>query len=111
MATYAKLLWLEAKAIRDPDGADEIAVSRQGGVVFEQIRLRKNEVFTFDNRLLPFGPDQAPIGVVLTEVDEAAHQGTTIGSVTISPAELGLGEWTQRIGNAGALYQLTYTVI
>jgi hypothetical protein len=111
MANFAKLLFLEAKKIRDPDGADEIVVSREGGVIFERIRLRKDEVFTFDNRLLPFAPGQSPIVVVLTEVDEAAGQGTRIGVGSISAEELGFGQSTLRIGGAGTLYQLTYEVI
>ncbi len=109
-AHHAKLLWLEAKKVRDPDGADEIVVSRRDGVIFERIRLRKDEVYTFDNRLLPFNSSQAPIEIVLTEVDERTQQGTRIGSASISAEELGLGEFTARIGGAGALYQLTYQV-
>jgi hypothetical protein len=111
MAGHAKLLWLEAKKIRDPDGADEIVVSRKDGVIFERVRLRKDEVFEFDNRLLPFLPSQVPIEVVLTEVNEAASQGTRIGSVSIAAEEVGLGESTTRIGGAGALYELRYQVI
>jgi hypothetical protein len=114
-AGFAKLLWLEAKKTRDPDGADEIVVSRQfgqDGVIFERIRMRKDDVFTFDDdRLLPFHSNQEPIGVILTEVDEVAHQGTRIGSATIRAEELGSGERTKRIEGAGALYVLTYKVI
>jgi hypothetical protein len=112
MANFAKLLSLEAKKTRDPDGADEITVSRQDGGVFERIRMRKDDVFTFDDqRLLPFLPNQEPIGVVLTEVDEVADQGTRIGSATIRAEDLDFGEKTKRIEGAGALYLLTYKVI
>jgi hypothetical protein len=112
MATFAKLLFLEAKQIRDPDGADEIVVSRQDGVIFERIRLRKDEVFTFDDdRLLPFRPDQSPVVVILNEVNEAAHQGTTIGGASITADEEGRGEITSRIEGAGSMYELTYKVI
>jgi hypothetical protein len=100
-AGFAKLLGLEAKVIRDPDGTDEIVVGRADGVSFERIRMRKDEVFTFDDRLLPFLPNQAPIDVVLTEVNEVTQQGTRIGSARISAAELGLGERTEEIGGAG----------
>jgi hypothetical protein len=110
-AAHAKLLWLEAKKVRDPDGADEIVVSRRDGVVFERVRLRKDEVFTFDNRFLPFLPSQAPIEVVLTEVNEATQQGTRIGSASIAAEEQGLGEATTRIGGAGSLYELRYQVM
>jgi hypothetical protein len=41
MAAFAKLLFLEAKRIQDPDGADELFVSRGDGGIFEQIRMRK----------------------------------------------------------------------
>jgi hypothetical protein len=110
-AGFAKLLFLEAKVIRDPDGADEIVVSRADGVSFERIRMGKDDVFEFDDdRLLPFLPNQAPIDVVLTEVNEATNQGTRIGAARISAAELGLGERTERIGGAGSLYELTYKV-
>ena len=111
MAYYAQLLWLEAKKTRDPDGADEIVVSRQDGPIFDRIRLRKDEVFTFNNRLLPFLPDQTPIMVVLTEVDEVTDQETRMGSAIIRVEELGSGERMKRIERAGALYQLTYEVI
>jgi hypothetical protein len=42
-AAFAKLLWLEAKEVRDPDSADEIVVS-SGGLQFERIRMRKDDV-------------------------------------------------------------------
>ena len=48
-AAFAKLLWLEAKEVRDPDGADEIVVS-SGGLQFKRIRMRKDDVFEFDER-------------------------------------------------------------
>jgi hypothetical protein len=42
-------LWLEAKEVRDPDSADEIVLS-SGGLQFERIRMRKDDVFEFDER-------------------------------------------------------------
>jgi hypothetical protein len=112
-AGFAKLLWLEAKKTRDPDGADEILVSRLDGGIFERIRMHKDDVFTFDDRLrlLPFPQNQAPVVVVLTEVDEGSDRWTRIGSASISAEELGSGETVQRIEGAGALYLLTYKVI
>jgi hypothetical protein len=111
-AGFAKLLFMTAVEVRDPDGADEIQVSRADGVIFEQIRIRKGEGFTFDDdRLLPFKPNQAPIDVVLFEVDENGPDDRKIGSARISASELGLGARTQRIGGAGSLYELTYKVI
>lgn len=111
-AGFAKLLFLQAIKVRDPDGADEIQVSRGDGVIFEQIKMRQDDVFTFDDdRLLPFRPNQAPVRVVLGEVDQVGPDDRIIGSANISAAELGLGERTARIGGAGALYELTYKVI
>jgi hypothetical protein len=110
-AGFAKLLFMQATSVRDPDGADEIQVSRADGVIFERIRMRKGEVFTFDDdRLLPFR-DQAPIDLVLFEVDENGPDDQRIGSARITAAELGRGERTQRIAGAGSVYTLTYKVI
>ena len=62
---------LKAISVRDPDGADEIQVSRADGAVFQRIRMREGDDFTFDDDgLLPFKPNQAPIDIVLFEVDE-----------------------------------------
>jgi hypothetical protein len=113
MATFAKLLFLEAKRIRDPDGADELFVSRGDGGIFEQIRMRKDDVFEFDERFLPF-VNQEPIDVVLNEVNEETDQVTFIGGTKIVADEQGLGEITEPIGGAGfsgSLYELTYKVI
>ena len=115
MANFLKLKFLEAKKVRDPDGADEIVVSRGDGGVIDSLRIRKDDVHTFvdglgHDRLLPY-VNQAPIEIVLTEVDEAAHQGTRLGSVTISAEELGEGETIARIGGVGFFYKLTYEVL
>jgi hypothetical protein len=84
-AAFAKLLFLEAKRIQDPDGADELFVSRGDGGVFEQIRMRKDDVFEFDSsRLLPF-VNQAPIDVVLHEVNEETDQVNLLGGRRSSP--------------------------
>lgn len=110
-AGFAKLLFMQAISVRDPDGADEIQVSRGDGVIFERIRMRKGETFTFDDdRLLPFR-DQGPIDIVLFEVDENGPDDKRIGSARITAAELGRGERTQRIAGAGSAYTLTYKVI
>jgi hypothetical protein len=110
-AGFAKLLTMQAVRVRDPDGADEIQVSRGDGVIFERIRMRKGDVFEFDDdRLLPF-VNQAPIDVVLFEVDENGPDDRRVGSATITAAELGQGERTQRIAGAGSVYTLTYKVI
>ena len=111
-AAFAKLLWLEAEEVRDPDGADEILVS-SSNVNFERIRMRKDDVFEFDERFLPF-VNQEPIDVVLNEVNEETDQVTFIGGTNIVADEQGLGEITEPIGGAGfsgSLYELTYKVI
>jgi hypothetical protein len=110
-AGFAKMMFLEAFRVRDPDGADEIQISRSDGAIFEQIRMREGDVFTFDDdRLLPF-VSQAPIEVVFFEIDQAGSDTRRIGTATISAAEVGLGERQQQIRSAGAEYQLTYKVI
>jgi hypothetical protein len=110
-AGFAKLLTMQAVTVRDPDGADEIQVSRGDGVIFERRRMRKGEVFEFDDdRLLPFR-DQAPIDVVLFEVDENGPDTRRIGAARITAAELGQGQRTKRIAGAGSVYTLTYKVI
>lgn len=115
MADFLKLLTLEAKKVRDPDGADEIVVSRGDGGEIDSLRIRKGDVHTFvdglgHERLVPFS-GRATIEIVLTEVDEAAHRGTRIGSATSSADELGEGVTTVPIGGLGSLYKLTYEVI
>lgn len=114
-AHFAKLLFLEAKQIGDPDGADELFVSRGDGGIFEQIRMRKDDVFTFDERFLPF-VNQEPIDVLLHEVNQntVPEQVTFIGGTKIVADELGLGEITEPIGGAGfsgSLYELTCKVL
>ncbi|TWF74145.1 hypothetical protein FHX44_1124 [Pseudonocardia hierapolitana] len=110
-AGFAKMMSLEVFSVRDPDGADEIQISRTGGAIFEQIRMSRGEVFTFDDdRLLPF-VDQAPIEVVFFEIDQGGSNTRRIGTATISAAEVGLGERQQQIRGAGSEYQLTYKVI
>ena len=109
MPAFAKLLWLEAEEVRDPDGADEIAVT-SGSLQFQKIRMRKDDVFEFNERFLVFGSTPA-IDVSLFEVNEAASQATRIGAAIILADELGLGERTQRIEGAGALYELGYKVL
>jgi hypothetical protein len=110
-AAFAKLLFLEAKEIGDPDGADELVVSRGDGGILERIRMRKDDVFEFDGRFLPF-VNQAPIAVELREVNEQTDQVTFIGGAVIVAGELGLGERTQGIGALSqSLYELTYKVI
>lgn len=110
-AAFAKLLFLEAKRTQDPDGADEITVSRGDGGVFERVRMRAGDVFEFDERFVPFA-DQAPVDIVLREMNEATGQSRFIGGATIVPSELGLGERTQAIGAlSSSLYELTYKVL
>jgi len=110
-AHFAKLLFLEAKEIGDPDGADELFVSRGDGVIFEQTRMSKGDVFEFDERFLPF-VNQAPIDVVLHELNQNTDQVTFIGGAGIVAGELGLGERTQGIGALSqSLYELTYKVL
>jgi hypothetical protein len=110
-AAFAKLLFLEAKRIQDPDGADELFVSRGDGGIFEQIRMRKDDVFEFDERFLPFS-GQPAIDVVLHEVNEQTDQVKFIGGAKIVTSELGLGERTQAIGALSqSLYELTYKVL
>ncbi|MEV5897430.1 hypothetical protein [Nonomuraea fuscirosea] len=110
-AAFAKLLWLEAKRIQDPDGADEILVSRGDGGIFESLRMRKGDVFEFDERFVPF-VNQVPIDILLHEVNEATDQASFIGGAKIIPSELGLGERKQAIGALSlSLYELTYKVL
>ncbi|MFG2484332.1 MULTISPECIES: hypothetical protein [Streptomyces] len=110
-AAFAKLLFLEAKRVQDPDGADEILVGRGDGGTFEKVRMRVGDVFEFDERFVPF-VNQAPIDIVLHEVNEAAGQSSFIGGAKIIPSEVGLGERTQAIGALSlALYELTYKVL
>ncbi|MEU0739144.1 hypothetical protein [Streptomyces sp. NPDC006134] len=110
-AAFAKLLSLEAIRVQDPDGADEILVSRGGGVVFEKVRMRKGDVFEFDERFVPF-VNQEPIDIILHEVDEATDRSSFIGGAKIVPSELGLGERKQAIGALSlSLYELTYKVL
>ena len=112
MAAFAKLLFLEAKRIQDPDGADELFVSRGDGGIFEQIRMRKDDVFEFDERFLPFSFNQEPIDVILHEVNQGTGQVTFIGGAKIVASEQGLGERTQGIGALSlSLYELTYKVL
>ncbi|MFF4582123.1 hypothetical protein ACFY15_27625 [Streptomyces sp. NPDC001373] len=110
-ASYAKLLWLEAKRIQDPDGADEIQISRGDGGIFERIQMRQGDVYEFNERLIPF--DGTPqIDIILREVNEATHQASVIGGAGINPSEIGLGERTQSIGApSSSLYELWYKVI
>jgi hypothetical protein len=115
MAEFLKLLTLEAKKIRDPDGADEIVVSRGDAGEIDSLRIRKGDVHTFvdglgHERLLPFS-GRATIEIVLTEVDEATNQRTRIGFAPCSADSLGEGETTVPIGGSGSLYNLTYEVI
>jgi hypothetical protein len=115
-ASFAKLLSLKAILVRDPDGADEIQVSRRDGAIFEQIRMRPDEVFEFLDglghaRLLPFNPNQANIDIVLFEIDQSGPNTAQIGVASISASELQLGVRTQQIGGAGSLFELTYEVI
>ncbi|MEY2228975.1 hypothetical protein [Streptomyces sp. BF23-19] len=110
-AAFAKLLFLEAKRVQDPDGADEILVGRGDGGTFEKVRMRVGDVFEFDERFVPF-VNQAPIDIVLHEVNEAASKSSFIGGAKIIPSEVGLGERTQAIGALSlALYELTYKVL
>ncbi|MFD8799995.1 hypothetical protein [Streptomyces atroolivaceus] len=110
-AAFAKLLWLEAKKIQDPDGADEILVGRGDGGIFERVRMRQGDTYTFDERFVPF-VNQAPIDIVLHEVDEQAGRSSFIGGAKIIPGEMGLGERTQAIGALSAsLYELWYKVL
>ncbi len=110
-AAFAKLLFLEAKRIGDPDGTDELLVSRGDGGIFEQIRMRQDDVFEFDNRFLPFA-GQPAIDVVLHERNEQTDRVTFIGGAKIIAGELGLGERTQAIGALSqSLYELTYKVL
>ncbi|MGC9494800.1 hypothetical protein [Streptomyces sp. WG7] len=110
-AAFAKLLFLEAQRVQDPDGADEIVISRGDGGVFEKIRLRKGDVFEFDERFVPF-VNQAPIDILLHEVNEATGQAAFVGGAKIIPSEVGLGERKQAIGALSlSLYELTYKVL
>ncbi|MEU4729598.1 hypothetical protein [Streptomyces sp. NPDC023588] len=110
-AAFAKLLTLEAKRIQDPDGADEILVGRGDGGAFEKVRMRKGDVFNFNERFVPF-VNQAPIDVELHELNEATGQVSFIGGAKIIPSEAGLGERTQAIGALSlSLYELTYKVL
>ncbi|MEU8777087.1 hypothetical protein [Streptomyces sp. NPDC048606] len=110
-AAFAKLLFLEAKRVQDPDGADEILVSRGDGGTFDMARLREGDVFEFDERFVPF-VNQAPVDILLHEVNEATDQSKFIGGAKILPSELGLGERKQAIGALSlSLYELTYKVL
>ena len=96
-AAFAKLLFLQAKVVRDPDRQDDISIGRGDGGIFDRAKLAADEVFAFSNdRLIPFQPNGAPIVIDLFE------DRTKIGAARISASELGLG---------GALYELTYKVI
>ncbi|WP_432196903.1 hypothetical protein [Streptomyces sp. bgisy027] len=110
-AAFAKLLFLEAKRVQDPDGADEVLVSRGDGGTFEKVRMREGDVFEFDERFVPF-VNQAPIDVVLHEVNEVTDKVSFIGGAKIIASEVGLGERTQAIGALSlSLYELTYKVL
>jgi hypothetical protein len=83
-------------------------MSRADGVIFERIpSMRKDGVFEFDDRLLPF---DRQVEIVLTEVD-AGSGPQNLGSVFIRADELNRGELTQQFRGGGALYDLTYKVI
>ncbi len=111
----ASLLFLEAIKVRDPDGADELQVVRDG-IIVERIRIRKDEVFTFEDglghtgRLIPFGT-QAAMDITLFEVDENGPDTKRIGSTIIGTNDLGQGELTRRIAGEGSEFVLTYKVI
>ena len=108
MGLLAKLISLKALQTQDADGTDELVVSRAGGVIFERISMRKDEVFEFDDdRLLPF---EQEVEVVLTEVDRGS-QPQNLGTVTIRADEHNRGELTQQFRRAGARYDLAYKVI
>jgi hypothetical protein len=110
-AAFAKLLFLEAKRVQDPDGADEILVGRGDGGTFEKVRMRVGDVFEFDERFVPF-VNQAPIDVVLHELNEGSGTVSFIGGAKIVPSEVGLGERKQAIGALSlSLYELTYKVL
>ncbi|UCM88496.1 hypothetical protein [Streptomyces marincola] len=110
-AAFAKLLYLEAQRTQDPDGADEIVISRGDGGVFEKVRLRKGEFYEFDERFVPF-VNQAPIDILLHEMDEASGRVSFIGGAKIIASEVGLGERKQAIGALSlSLYELTYKVL
>ncbi|MFH0518337.1 hypothetical protein ACHBTE_14295 [Streptomyces sp. M41] len=110
-AAFAKLLFLEAKRVQDPDGADEILVGRGDGGTFEKVRMRDGDVFEFDERFVPFS-GQPSIDVVLHELNEASGKVKFIGGAKIIPSEVGLGERTQAIGALSqSLYELTYKVL
>ncbi|MET7665595.1 hypothetical protein ABZT45_41260 [Streptomyces sp. NPDC005356] len=110
-AAFAKLLFMEAKRIQDPDGADEIIVSRGDGGVFERVRMRLGDVFEFNERFVPF-VNQEPIDILLHELNEATDRASFVGGAKIIPSEAGLGERTQAIGALSlSLYELTYRVL
>ncbi|WP_129840173.1 hypothetical protein [Streptomyces sp. RFCAC02] len=110
-AAFAKLLWLEAKRIQDPDGADEIIISRGDGGVFEKVRMRVGDVYEFDERFVPF-VNQEPIDIILHEWNEANDRASFIGGAKIIPSEIGLGDRIQAIGALSlSLYELTYRVL
>jgi hypothetical protein len=111
-ATFAKLLFVEAVKVKDADGRDEIVFSRADGVIFDRANLRAGDFFEFDDdRLLPFKSDQSPVSVRFTEVNESFPDPITIGFVSITASEVGLGDRKQQVDNAGAVYELTYRVI
>lgn len=85
-------------------------LGRDGGV-FEQVRMRKGDVFEFNERFVPF-VNQAPIDIILQELKETSGQVSFIGGAKIIPSEVGLGDRQQAIGALSlSLYELTYRVL
>jgi hypothetical protein len=104
----AKLITLTALKTQDGDGEDELVMARGDGGIFERIRMRRNDEFVFDDRLLSF---QGQVEIVLKEVDPESQQSQNLGSVFIREDEQNRGELTQQYRGAGALYDLRYKVI
>lgn len=104
----AKLISLTALRTQDGDGEDELVMARGDGGIFERLRMRRNDEFVFDDRLLSF---QGQVEIVLKEVDSESQTHQDLGSVFIREDEHNQGERTRQYRGAGALYDLRYKVI
>ncbi|MFI6412711.1 hypothetical protein [Streptomyces sp. NPDC050585] len=112
MSVLAKLLELTAATCQDPDGEDEIVLSRVGGVQFfptsGTVSMREGATEELDIFVPVFGGD---VQLALHEVDRGSGMpARLVGTVSLKPEEAGRGTIRKRFDGAGALYELSYVV-
>ena len=112
MSHLAKLLELTAATAQDPDGEDEIVMSRVGGVQFfptsGTIPMREGTTEELDIFVPIFDSD---VRLTLHEVDRGSGMpASLVGSVSLRADEAGRGKMRKKFAGAGALYELTYVV-